>query len=295
MNTLQYIRKCDADFRERLQDVADAVARSFDSGRSIRLISLSGPTCSGKTTAAAMIADRLEEHGKRVHVISIDDFYYDRDYLHEISRKKGLDVIDYDSEETIDLASLDAFVEEALSGESAHCPTFDFKTGNRRGYRAVESGENDVFIFEGIQAIYPSVTALFEPYGFIGVYIAPLTPLCVGDKVFLPDDIRLMRRIVRDAHFRNTDADFTLSLWKSVRANEERSIFPYVNNCAYRIDSTHSYELGVLKPYLEEYLRDIGESSENFSTAREILSRVEKIEPIDSSLIDDRSLYREFV
>ncbi len=295
MNTKEYIRKCDADFRERLYGVADAVARSFEGKRRIRLVSLSGPTCSGKTTAASMLAARLSEHGKRVHIISIDDFYYDRDYLHELSVRKGIDGIDYDSEDTIDLSALDVFIDEALSGESAHCPTFDFKTGNRSGYKLVESGENDVFIFEGIQAIYPSVTALFEPHGSVSLYIAPLTPISVGDKVFLPDDIRFMRRIVRDANFRNTTADLTMHLWQNVRANEEKNIFPYADTCVYRIDSTHAYELGVLKPYLDSYLATVPADSENYATARRLLEDIADIAPMDASLIGDNSLYKEFV
>ena len=295
MNTKEYILKCDDDFRNRLYGVADAVEKSFDGEGRIRLISLSGPTCSGKTTAASMLSDRLENSGKRVHIISIDDFYYDREYLYELSLKKRIVGIDYDSEDTIDIDALKNFIYEALSGETAHCPIFDFKTGNRNGYRIVESGENDVFLVEGIQAIYPGVTALFEPYGFISVYIAPLTPLSVGDKVFLPDEIRFMRRIVRDANFRNTTADLTMHLWNNVRGNEEKNIFPYADTCMYRIDSTHAYELGVLKPYLSAYLENVPEDSENKQTACALLAKIEDIAPIDSELIDNGSLYKEFV
>ncbi len=295
MDNREYIRKCDADFRERLYGVADAVAASFESGKKIRLISLSGPTCSGKTTAADMLAARLSESGRRVHIISIDDFYFDRDYLHELSLKKGIDGIDYDSEDTIDLDALDSFITAALDALPAYCPTFDFSTGNRNGKRLVSAGENDIFIFEGIQAIYPSVVSLFEPHGFISLYIAPLTPLAVGDVTFLPDEIRFLRRIVRDAHKRSTSADKTMHLWENVRLNEEKNIFPFSDRCVYRIDSTHAYELGILAPYLDELLREVSEDSENYAEAQRILEKIKNIAPIDSSLIDDESLYKEFV
>ncbi len=295
MDKREYIRKCDEDFRGRLYDVADALSHSFEKSEGIRLVCLAGPTCSGKTTAAQMLALRLGKSGRRAHIISIDDFYYDRNYLHELSAKKGIDGIDYDSEDTIDIEALDLFVREALSGAEAHCPTFDFSSGNRNGYRTVSSGSGDVFIFEGIQALYPRVLSMLAPYGLVSVYIAPLTPLCHGTEVFLPDEIRFLRRIVRDANFRSTFADVTMHLWKNVRLNEEKNIFPFVDNCTYRIDSTHEYEMGVLAPYLEGLLLAVPENSENRDTAKEILRRIRHIEHIDASLIGEDSLYKEFV
>ncbi len=295
MDKREYIRKCDNDFRARLYDIADSVARSFEGEKSIRLISLSGPTCSGKTTAAGMLAARLEEGGKHVHIISIDDFFYDRPYLEELSRKKGLKTIDYDSEQTIDLDALDAFIDEALTGEVAHLPHFNFKTGCRDGSRAIQSSSEDVFIFEGIQAVYPSVVRLLEPHGSISIYIAPLMAITAGGQTFLPDEIRFLRRIVRDIEHRGTDADKTITQWESVRHNEERNIFPYAGECMYRIDSTHEYEMGVLRPHLEAALSAIPESSKNYEVAQGVLSRIKDITPIDSELIGDDSLYKEFI
>ncbi len=295
MNTREFIKKCDADFRERLYLVAREVVRSFESDRRIRLVSLSGPTCSGKTTAAAMLAEYIESHGKRVHIISIDDFFYSREYLHTLALESGTDEIDYDSEKTIDLEEFERFTLEALSGESVHCPIYDFKKGERDGYREISSGKDDVFIFEGIQAIYPCVTELLYPHGYISLYIAPATPICCGTQTFLPDEIRLLRRIVRDAHKRGTAAEFTMQLWESVRRNEEKNIFPYADTCTYRIDSTHEYEIGVLKPYLEDALREVESESEHYREAKEILRRIENIAPISDKYIDENSLYREFV
>ncbi len=295
MDIREYIEKCDADFRARLYDIADEVARSFENQQSIRLVSLSGPTCSGKTTAASMLAERLQLAGKRVHIISIDDFFFDRPYLEELSRRAGHTGIDYDSEKTIDLEALELFIDEALGGESAHCPIFDFKTGLRDGYRLVQSGKDDVFVFEGIQAVYPDVVRLLEPHGFISIYIAPLTPLSHGDEVFLPDEIRFLRRIVRDAEHRGTCADTTMKHWENVRINEEKNIFPYADGCVYRIDSTHAYELGVLKPHLEKVLSEVREDSVYRSAADAILEKIKDIPPIASALIDEHSLYKEFI
>ena len=290
MNIREYIRKCDDAFKERLYSVADAIS----SGKE-RVICLSGPTCSGKTTAASMLAQRLREDGREVHIISIDDFYFDRDHLHKLSAEKGLDGIDYDSVDTIDLDALEEFVREVFCGEEIHCPVFDFKKGMRAGHRTVKSGETDLFVFEGIQAIYPKVTALFEPIGYVSVYIAPLRSLSIEGEVLNPNDIRLLRRLVRDSNFRDALPDFTLHMWDGVRANEDKNIFPFVGECRYFIDSTHEYELGILRPFLERILPTVPEDSKYKNKANEILMQMSAVEPVSSALIEEGSLYKEFV
>lgn len=291
MKLADYIRECDGIFAKRLEGVSNAVKENKN-----RIICLAGPTCSGKTTAAAMLADSLAQNGRTVHIISIDDFYFDREYLHSLSKTGKDGEADYDSEKTVDLSALESFAANALAGREAQCPIFDFKTGSRRGYRRIYAQGDDVFVFEGIQAIYPSVTAMLAPYGGTGIYIAPMTELRHGDRAFFPNDIRLMRRLVRDFNFRATDADFTLTLWRGVRANEEKNIFPYVGNCKYSLDSTHGYEIGVLKPYLEKILHPvIINGGVNAEAARAILEGVADVEAIPSDLIPKKSLYREFV
>ena len=299
MTDRQLVYKCDGEFYEKLCRVADelglARAEGDREGNDIRIVLLSGPSCSGKTTAAKMLADRLDDHGRRVVTVSIDDFYYDRGYLDKLSAQKGVDGIDYDSVDTIDLPYLESFVTELLSNGSALCPTFDFKTGNRNGSREISSDESTVFVFEGIQAIYPEITRLLAPFGTVSAYIAPQTPIRAGESVFLPDEIREMRRIVRDYNFRGASAEFTMTLWESVRRNEDANIFPYVEGCTYRIDSTHEYEIGVLKPYLERILSELCKDSAHYERARAMLGKISSVTPIDASLIEEGSLYKEFV
>ena len=290
MNIREYIRECDKEFEKNLNRVADAIAEGKE-----RVICLSGPTCSGKTTAASMMAKRLFSDGRKIHIISIDDFYLDREVLHELSKAKGLDEIDYDSVDTIDLDALKNFVSEVFLGEEIHCPIFEFKKGIRTGYRTVRAEADDLFIFEGIQAIYPQVTELFLPIGYVSVYISPRRGLSVADQMIEPNEIRLMRRLVRDNNFRGATPEFTLHMWDKVRENEEKSIFPYVDGCKYFIDSTLDYELSILRPYLERILPTVPENSEYFQHARAILMSMAAVEPISSELIGEDSLYREFV
>lgn len=290
MNIREYIKECDKEFERNLNIVADAIAKGKE-----RVICLSGPTCSGKTTAASMLAKRLFSDGRKIHIISIDDFYLDRNVLHRLSQEKGLDGIDYDSVDTIDLDTLKSFVSEVFLGEEIHCPVFDFKKGIRTGYRTVRADDDDLFIFEGIQAIYPQVTELFMPIGYVSVYISPRRGLSVADEVIEPNEIRLMRRLVRDSNFRGATAEFTLHMWETVRENEEKNIFPYVDECKYFIDSTLDYELGVLRPYLERILPTVPENSQYLKQARAILMSMAAVEPISSQLVGEDSLYREFV
>lgn len=286
-----FVSHFEADFEERLSRTVAEICSMED----VRVITLSGPTCSGKTTAAKKIISEFEKRGRRVHVISIDDFYYDKEILHEKSEKKRDGEIDYDSVDTIDIEAFSDFAERIFEYGELRCPTFNFKSGRREEYRTLVSGENDIFLFEGIQAIYPEIRDILEPHGYISVYISPRSALEVGEEIFEPHELRLLRRIVRDCHFRCTDAEFTLRIWKSVRENEEKNIFPYKDSCSFYIDSSFGYELGILAPYLREYLSQVRVDSKYREAADEILRRIVGIEPISKEYLYPDSLYREFV
>ena len=287
----KWVHGCEKDFFERLDAVANAVCTSDR----VRLLRLSGPTCSGKTTAANLLRSRFAEMGKNLHLVSIDDFYYDKDYLHARSGSSESEEVDYDSVHTIDLDALKDFTEEIFTQERSHCPVFDFKAGKRVSYRLMESGPDDVFIFEGIQAVYPEVTEIFESNGHssVGIYISPERSIKLGDVIMEPNEIRLMRRLVRDYNFRGTLPEATFGLWAGVRRNEEANIMPYAKSCKYRIDSTMPYELGILKPYLEKILATVPTQSVHRAAADTILAEMSKVSPISSELILPDSLYKD--
>lgn len=293
MNELQHwVRKCEDDFARRLDEIAETLCGRVD----LRVIRLSGPTCSGKTTLANLLRKRFEQKGKRLHLISIDDFYYNKDYLHARTAKDGSGKVDYDSIDTIDLYALRRFVCDIFTRESAECPIFDFVEGKRIGFRRIESRADDVFVFEGIQAVYPEIVSLIASYGpSVGVYIAPQSTLTHGTQRFDPHEIRLLRRLVRDDRFRGTQPDRTLFLWDGVRQNEEKNIFPYVDVCEFSIDSTMPYEIGILKPFLCEILSGVDRGSPHKALAEKILRKLSEIEPLDDALIEEGSLYKEFI
>lgn len=284
------VLECDRTFDAALEAQVEKICLSAP-----KVIRLSGPTCSGKSTVVKKIVSKLNKKGKTVHTVSIDDFYYDRETLHKISAETGDGEIDYDSVKTIDIEAIRKLVDKIEIGGELQTPIFDFKSGGPVGYRSIYASPDDVFIFEGIQAIYPEIKALFEGHTCVDVHIAPLDTIALGEDIFTANEIRFLRRIVRDSHFRNTSPEFTFKIWKSVRENEDKNIFPYVNECDHYIEASFAYEIGVLKPYLSEYLAEINKSSEYRSAADEILSRIAPAAEISSEFIPKDSLYREFV
>ena len=287
----EWIKRCEDNFADSIRRIAEDICKK----RELRIVRLFGPTCSGKTTAANILISVFESLGKRAHIVSIDDFYYDRETLLEMSRAKGLEVVDYDSPDTIDVKALHLFAEEIFDSDEVHCPIFDFSLGRRNGYKTLSIDENDIFIFEGIQANYPNVKEILSEHGSASIFIIPESRVIVGGVEILPQRLRLMRRLVRDFLFRSSDPEFTLDLWRSVRDNEDKNIFPYASESDYFVDSTMEYEVGVLKPYLCEILGGIGEESRHYPRAQEILNLIEQVEPISRDLILPHYLYREFV
>lgn len=289
--TAPFVRQGDEIFFDQLKRMTQLL--SAEEG--LRMIGLTGPTCSGKTTAARMITEALGACGKTVKMISIDDFYFDKSYLEILTRQKGMDTLDYDSEDTIDVELLRDCVEELRAGKAVRLPRFNFVSGQREEGDLITPAAEDIFLFEGIQVLYPSVDAILRGEGYRSVFIAPMSAIEIGGELFQPNDLRLMRRLVRDAEYRNTEPAFTLFLWSGVRENEEKSIFPYANGCDYRIDSTMVYEVGVLKPYLQRELDRIPHGDRYRSQAEALIKRLDRVEPISRRFISEKSLYKEFI
>ena len=286
-----WIDACEDDFSARLNELATQILTS----EGARILRLSGPTCSGKTTLANLLKARFKEAGKNLHLISIDDFFYDKEVLHQRKNPNGTDTVDYESVHTLDLDTLSRFVNELAKTEVCHCPHFDFRLGKRTGYREIRCGAKDIFIFEGIQVLYPEIQALLSAYPSIGIYIEPKSVIIDKEEVFQPNEIRFLRRIVRDFNFRGTCPEETMNMWDNVRRNEETNIFPFAHQCELQIDSTMPYEIGILKPYLQKLLPTISEESKFRDTADRILKQLEKIEPLSDELLPEDSLYKEFV
>lgn len=286
-----FVEACDLRLERTLDKVVRAVSKTPD----LKMIGLTGPTCAGKTTAANKLTAYLGTHGHRVHVISVDDFYYDKEYLNRRAEEDPDIEIDYDSEDTIDVELLAQKAKDLLAGRPTTMPHFDFQSGKRVEGAHILPKEGDVFLFEGIQILYPRVHAILSGAAYHSIYICPTSELEVDGKVFTPNEIRLMRRLVRDYYRRASQPDFTFYLWESVRANEEKSIFPNAHTCNDFIDSTMAYEIGMLKPHLQRILSEVSKNSPYYAKAQAILKKISGATFVPSEYMTKNSLYKEFI
>ena len=286
-----FIEKCDKEFDETLEQAVRQLCHNSDG---IRVMGLTGPTCSGKTTTAKKLLREFGDMKKKVVTVSLDDFFKDS-FSRDSLKDAKVEELDFDSPDTLDTELLSRFVEEIFKNGRAKKPIFDFVKGERSRYEDVVCGEGDVMLFEGIQVLYPAVLSIIESHRGRIMCVRPQSGIEIGGKKFEPDFIRLCRRLVRDANFRGASPDFTLSLWNSVRRNEEENIFPHIHRCTIKIDTTLAYELNVLAPYLRRILPSIEWGSKHHKESLEIFGLLEEVVGIESFVISEESLYREFV
>ncbi len=255
-------------------------------------LTLSGPTCSGKTTMANKLTDAITKEGKCAVVLSIDDFFKNR-----VFPKSTEHTVDYDSVNAIDLPYLAACADKMLRGENTPLPRFDFVSGIRTESAQYIAAPDDIIVFEGIQAVYPEVVALFKPYLYKSIFISVAEPISVNGTVFTPEEIRLSRRLVRDYRHRSASPDFTLHIWQSVRENEEKNIYPYMDRCDYTINSLMPYEPFMIAPHLIPLLASVPRESKYFDEAARLMEKYRCVEgaEISESHLPTDSLYREFL
>lgn len=285
----EFIRACDREFDTKLAEAVKSTSENC-----ARVIGLTGPTCSGKTTAAKKLIEHLGDEDRRVCTVSLDDFFKDQFSRAELQNADPTK-LDFDSPDTLDTDLLGEFVDTLFAKGIAKKPIFDFVSGERSRYEEVELDGDDVLLFEGIQVLYPAVFKTIEEHGGAVLCVRPESGIDVEKRLFEPNLIRLCRRLVRDSNFRGASPEFTLGLWDSVRRNEDQNIFPYMDRCNVVIDTTLAYEMNILAPYLRRLLGQMNAEDPHAAIGREILKMIEGIEGIDSQVIAPESLYREFV
>ncbi len=283
---IAFVNECERDFEHRLDEVSK---KAISSG--VTTLLLSGPTCAGKTTTANKIIYDFHECGKEVTIISLDDFFKERNEDREV--KEG-EKIDYDSVDVLDLELLADCIKRLRAGNTIRVPIFDFLTQKRSGFNEHKIDSNEIIIFEGIQAVYPEITSLFDTE-YKGIFINVNEDICINGEYFTKNEIRLIRRLVRDRKFRGATAEFTFYLWETVRANEEKSIFPNKDICEIQIDSFMGYELFLMKSYLIDTLLEINKESKYYEKAMKLLNKLSHLDEIDYKYIPKGSLYTEFL
>ena len=285
-----YVEACDHDFEERLDRVMKEVCRE-----DMKYLTLSGPTCSGKTTASKKLISEFSERGKNVKIISLDDFFRDAKVL-TYEAETGNTRLDFDSEKALDLPVLEKFMDDLQNGREVALPRFDFSLARRTHFDTFSASDDDIIVFEGIQAIYPAFTSMFKKDAKVkSFYISVLSDLQLGDVTVSPREVRLWRRIVRDYRFRAASPEFTFLLWEGVTANEDVNILPFADNSDFRIDSLMGYEACMLKEPITELLGGIPKTSEYYEKSIEIMEHFKNIDSISEDYLPKQSLYHEFL
>ncbi len=258
-----------------------------------KFIMIAGPSSSGKTTFSHRLSTQLYAHGLRPHPIGLDDFYIDRDKCPRDEDGK----LDFECLESLDLELIDKTFESLLSGKETKMPKFDFVTGMRsHKYQKLKMGESDILVIEGIHGLNDRISRVIPGESIYKIYISALTQLNFDEHNFISTtDGRLIRRIVRDARTRGTDAKETMAMWESVVRGEEKHIFPYQERADVMFNSGLVYELSVLKTYIEPLLFQIEPEDKEYVEANRLLKFLDYFLAIPSENISKTSVLREFI
>lgn len=258
-----------------------------------KFVMIAGPSSSGKTSFANRLSIQLIAKGRKPHPLSLDDYYVDR----ELCPKHPDGSFDFECLESIDVKLVNEDMNRLLKGEAVDMPSFNFKTGKReyRG-RKLTLGADDILVIEGIHGLNDRLSQLIPPEHKFKIYISALTQLNIDEHNPLSTtDERLIRRIVRDARTRGTNAMETIAMWPSVRKGERENIFPFQEQADVMFNSALVYELAVLKVYAEPLLFGIERDCPEYLEAKRLLKLLDYFLPMPADGIPNNSLLREFV
>ncbi len=270
-----------------------AAAEMIHNDKNIKIVLISGPSSSGKTTSCRRLSVQLAVLGYIPVQISVDDFFVERDDtpLDENGEK------DFESLHAIDLPLFNDTLNRLISGEEVEIPTFDFTKGNKVWTgKKLKLREKSILVIEGIHCLNPELTAQIPEELKFKIFVSALTSISIDKENPVPTaDNRLLRRIVRDYNYRGYSAIETIKRWSSVRRGEERNIFPYQENADFMINTSLIFEIGVLKPYAIRILLEVPESSEEYAEAIRLTVLLSFFKAIPESVLPGNSILREFV
>lgn len=281
------IKAVETNFNNELNLLAEDIIR-----KKAKYILIAGPSSSGKTTTTKKLALQLRSRGIPSLLISADNYFKD---LSEHDKPK--EELDLESIDLIDLKLLGKQLKDLMAGKKVLMPEYNFALGVKEYNSPPTSIDEDtIILIEGIHAINDKMTPDLNPDLKYKIFLSPLMPLNIDKhNYFSINDLRLMRRIIRDNRTRATNVGETISGWSMVRNGEERNIYPFVNSVNRVLNTSLLYEIGVLKVFVEPLLYSVPEGSLAYTEARRIIEALNEFYPIPSDYVPDDSILREFI
>lgn len=274
---------------KKLAYIADTIAKK----KGVKVVLIAGPSSSGKTTTCKRLSIQLLTNGIRPIGISLDDYFVDRE--HTPKDEKG--EYDYESLYALNLPLFNQQLNSLIAGEEVELPKYNFMTGkSEMSGKKLKMNENDILVIEGIHALNPELTSQIPNDQVFRVYASALTTITMDNHNYIPTtDNRLLRRIIRDSKYRNCSAQTTIHRWASVRAGEDKWIFPFQENADAVFNTAMLFELAAIKNQAENVLEQVPQNCDEYAEASRLLHFLRYIKPISESQIPATSLLREFL
>jgi len=274
---------------QHISEIAAQVANRVDRSK---IVLIAGPSSSGKTTFSKRLAVQLLAHGLSPFALEMDNYFVDR----ELTPKDGNGDFDYEDLHALNLKRLGNDLQQLTAGKEVQLPHYNFKEGKSEEGDVVKLHRDQIIILEGIHGLNPALLPNISPEQSYRIYVSCLTQLNLDrHNRISTTDTRLIRRVARDAATRGYNAFQTIQRWESVRRGEKTHIFPYQENADVFFNSALVFELSALKNYVEPLLRQVPYGTLEYIEAKRLLALLEWFLPIDTELIPDNSILREFI
>lgn len=293
----EIIHASEKAYREDVENAAAVLAQQPDA----RVILISGPSSSGKTTTTARLAEHLARTGKKLVALNLDHYFFDL----ELHPKDEFGDYDFETPQALDLELINRHLRQLIEGKTIRMPSYDFKTGKRTlDVTEKKLNADEMVLIDSLHGLYPPMTAGIDPERTFKLYLEPLLQMKDADGEFIRwTDIRLMRRILRDSVSRGYNPEQTLTHWHYVRSSEMENIVPYIHSVDYVVNSGMPYELALYRPLLlesfrawEAKFRDDPLRQDAWTRAARVKAVLEQFSPLESdALVPDDSVVREFI
>ena len=287
------IKVAEALQEKRIAQIADEIFHRGQEGHPVKIVLISGPSSSGKTTFSKRLSIQLMTNGLHPYPIAMDNYFVNRE---DTPRDANGDY-DYESLYALDIKKFEEDLQALLRGEEIELPTYNFIDG-RREYKGdrLKADEHTILILEGIHALNPELTPQIPADKKYKIYVSALTTISIDDHNWIPTtDNRLIRRIIRDYNYRGCSAQETISRWGSVRAGEDKWIFPYQENADVMFNSALLFELAVLRCHVEPLLNTVPRNCPEYAEAYRLLKFIQYFTPVQDKELPPTSLLREFL